>query len=96
MDEYDIGGKVLFLTNPEHVDKVSDKHQFCRILLTQVRKDCKKSGIEIPTGLHAWAGGIGRGWHEVRDDEGNLIWDGNACCKWHARANALLRLLDKS
>jgi len=68
---------------------MSDSHTYCRLLLQQAKKDCSS----VPKGLHAWKAAFGQ--YEVRDRAGNLLWTGKACCKWHARAEALIHLIEK-
>lgn len=68
------------------------QHDFCRQLLAQARHEARKAAVKLPKGLHAsclWEGL----WAVYSATE--HIWEGDADCAFHARAQAIFHLIDQ-
>lgn len=75
---------------------MSESHDFCRLLLKQVRGEAKKRKIKIPR-LSTWVTRIGTNpWGEVRNHStGKMIWQDKCHCIFEARAKAIEKLMDE-
>lgn len=66
-----------------------NQHQFCRVSLASARESAKEQHVVLPrlTMTSAWG-------YVVVWDGKTIIWEGNACCRWYARARAVLKFID--
>jgi len=70
------------------------EHDFCRALLAEARKDANKERVTIP---HMYSYNVGFGGYQVfgeTNHRSELAWEGDACCAWYARAQAIIQLID--
>lgn len=73
---------------------MSESHDFCRLLLKQVRNEAKEKKIKVPR-LSTWVTRIGTNpWGEVRNySTGEIIWQDTCHCVFEARALAIETLI---
>jgi hypothetical protein len=64
--------------------------------LRDARKEARLRGVTVPK-LNTWRCMMGgcNVYFEVRDDRGNMIWEGNAYDASEAKAHAINRLIEK-
>lgn len=68
-------------------------HEICRIDYERTSNLASQRGVYRK--VTAWRTRCGeRLWYEVRDERGEMVWYGTACCKWAAKANAYQALID--
>jgi hypothetical protein len=75
-----------------------NEHDFCRCLLQITRADARKERVRVPPLVVDSCGAFGNcePYHYVRErDTGHVLWEGSACCKWHARAMTVSKLTDE-
>lgn len=71
----------------------NDDHAFCRLLLRNARRDARHNHVMVPN-LNTWM--TNSSYAEVRTDDGTVVWEGEACCRWAARTKVIERMIEVS
>lgn len=75
------------------------EHDFCTAekclkLEQQALADARNKGVRIPHIFAIKASGIGEFYQVFAVIDRGLAWEGQACCAWYARAQAIMQLVD--